>query len=455
MHAKNERMNRKVLARVRENPELFARSVLGVKPWVKQVEILEAVRDARLVAVRSGQGVGKTFTMAVAALWFLYTRRPAKVVTTAPTRAQVVGQLWQEIHRLVRGARVALGGELLQDRLKLGANWYAQGRATDAPERFQGVHSPHLLMILDEAPGIAPEIWEAAESCVTGSGSRLVAIGNPTRADGPFHAAFTSRAQSWRRIHVSCLEHPNVKCAREVMPGAVTSEWIQERARSWGVQSPLYRARVLGEFPDTSEDALIPLGWLGVEASGGERGRRVMGVDVARFGGDKTAIVVRDEREVLHIEETSGEDTMSTTGRVIDMARRFDVAPERIMVDVIGIGAGVVDRLAEQGMGVAAVNFAAKASRGTLLNLRAECYWRLRQRLAPGEDRFAVSERFAGLVGELSSIRYGFTSAGRLKIEAKKEIRRRAGRSPDRADALALTFAGWDEARLWVLGIGE
>lgn len=247
--------------RIREDPVFFCRHVLGIRPWRRQREVLRALRDHERVAVRSGHGTGKSFIAAAATLWFLYAYYPAKVITTAPTWNQVRQILWSEIRRLHAASRVPLGGRVLEERIRLGDDAFAVGISTDEAERFQGFHAESVLVILDEAPGVREEIWEAAQTLLTGRTGRLLAIGNPTRPVGSFYEAFGA-GSAWAQVRISCLDCPNVRFGREIYPRLVTRQWVEGRRRDWGEGTGLWRSRVLGEFPEDAQSLLIPRNWI-------------------------------------------------------------------------------------------------------------------------------------------------------------------------------------------------
>ena len=167
-----------------------------------------------------------------------------------------------------------------------------------------------------------------------------------------------------------------------------------------------------------------------------------MGVDVARYGADATALLVRDASTVVAVERRSGLSTMETAGRVLALARDHDVGPRNIAIDDTGLGAGVSDRLIEQGFAVQPVNAASRPQSPLFANRRAEVFWRLREALNPDSQAlFSIPQDHEDLIHELSEITYGFDSRGRIRIEAKDAIRSRLGTSPDIADACALSFA--------------
>ena len=430
------------LMRARRDPVYFCREALGIEPWTKQREVLEAVRDHGRVAVRSGHGTGKSFIAASAALWFLYSHYPAKVITTAPTWNQVRAILWNEIRAQHAAARIPLGGTVLEERLKLGPGAFAVGLSTDETERFQGYHAEHVLVILDEAPGVRDEIWEAAETLLTGRVARMLAIGNPTRASGRFYGCFAP-ASGWTTVHISCTVSPNLSGNSPLYPSLVTGAWIDERRRLWGEKSPFYRSRVLGEFPEEGDGSLVSRATLAdalTRPLPPRTGALRLGIDVARTGADATVLCVRDDGGVRHLENHDGWNTMETAGRAVRLMRELGLAPEDVFIDDTGLGAGVVDRLREQEYPVNAVVLGARATDPAhFSNVRAECFWRLRSALeGAGGLSLAGHDEIARELGET---RYGLTSAGAIRIESKETLRARLDGSPDHADALALTFA--------------
>lgn len=281
-----------MLHQYRSDPVAFVREVLQATPWDKQARILEALRDHSRVTVRSAHGVGKSWVAACAVLWFLYTRDPVTVLTTAPTQRQVREILWREIRRLHaqanrpagarwpftpriggRGAdgQPVLPGKCTANALRVSESAFALGLTTDEADRFQGFHAPHLLVVVDEASGVPEPIFDAIDGVLTSGETRLLLIGNPTNVAGRFYDSHSRPA--WARFAISALESPNVvgvdlddekqvRAAPARYPGLVTARWVADRRADWGEDSPLYQSRVLAEFPTSSEDSLIPLAWI-------------------------------------------------------------------------------------------------------------------------------------------------------------------------------------------------
>ena len=427
------------------DPVGFVVDELKAEPWEKQKEILLAVRDNPRVAVRSCNGSGKTYIAAHAVLWWLKCFPDSLVITTAPTEHQVRDVLWREIRRAYHGNEDLIGGKLHRTSLEIGDKHYAQGLSTNTPERFQGFHEGNILFVVDEASGVREGIFEAIEGSMTSDHARMLLLGNPTALSGYFYEAFHRRRSLWRTIHISALETPNVKVGKVTKPTLVTPKWVEDAKVNWGEDSPMYQIRVLGEFPSESEDTLISLKTIenAVEAKDPvtdvNDGEPVeLGVDVARFGSDRTVICVRQGDRVIDMASYTKKDTMETAGLVKAAVERY--SPACVRVDVIGVGAGVVDRLTELGVpGVTGINVAQRATNPEhFANLKAELYDGLRERFQQGRIRIPDNRK---LISELASIRYSFTSSGQTRLEDKDELRGRGQPSPDLADALMLAFA--------------
>ncbi len=445
----------KCTKRHREDPVYFARKVLGVEPWSKQVEALTAVAANERVAVKSGNGLGKGFSAAVAILWFMSCHEHAVALSTAPTFRQVRHILWKEVHRRYRNAKFDLGGKLLDTRLEMPErDSFAMGLSADSPDEFQGFHSANMLIVVDEAEGVAEPIYEAIEALMTSENCRLLLIGNPTTVTGSFRRAFHEDRELYHTITISAYDSPNVAGGAQTVPGLVTARWVEQRRKIWGEDNPIFQARVLGEFPEQSEDTLIPLSAIegAAKVSGGAVEQddapqpTVVAVDVARFGSDRSVILVRRGGQVKPVRTFRGLDTMKLTGLVVAAIKEAD--PEDVVVDEVGIGAGVVDRLKELGYRVDGVNVGRAAhDPSRFANLRAEGYWNLRQMITNGEV-FLPSDK--ELMGELASLKYSFNSVGQLLVESKDDMRKRGVRSPDRADALMLAFLPYRRrVKLW------
>lgn len=421
--------------RIRNDPVFFVEEVLHNPLWEKQKEILEAVRDNSEVAIRSCHASGKSYVAGRIVHWWLNAHTDSVVITTAPTFRQVKEVLWREIKGSVSGKNIYPRQAVLDTRIDISPQWFALGLSTDKPDQFQGFHSPHMLVLIDEASGIEPEIEEAIDGLTP---ERIVRIGQPLSTLGRFADSF--RMPGIKKIQISAFDTPNVKEGKIVIPGLITLGDIEKFKIRYGDDSDVYRVRVLGEFPRQDADSLISVDDVSKaidrEAKVLTHWEKKLGVDVARFGDDRTVILGRQMEKVFRKETFTGQDTMQIAGHVIRIAKEEGVKAQNICVDPIGVGGGVVDRLKEQGWNVTSVNVAEGPDDPEhYLNLRAELYagklkeW-IKTADLPKDDDFY----------ELTTIKYKFNSKGQLQIESKDDMKKRGLESPDVADALMLTF---------------
>ena len=426
-----------------EGPGLFVREILGAVPENYQEDLLQAVGGGkRKISVRSGHGTGKTTSLSWSMIWFLLFRYPCKVVVTAPTSAQLYDALFAELKRWINELPPALQSlvEAKTDRIELIAapsEAFISARTSRAeqPEALAGVHSDNVMLVIDEASGVPEQVFEAASGSMSGHNAVTILAGNPTRTTGTFYETHNRLADHWHTLHWSCVESSRV-----------SDEFVEEMKTRYGEDSSAYRIRVLGEFPLGDDDTIIPL-YLADAAKGRDveaspTTKTVWGLDVARFGSDRSALAKRVGPIITEVETWKGLDLMQTVGRVkaqYDGLMSAD-RPAEILVDVIGLGSGVHDRLRELGLPARAVNVSeAPAFGNTYNNLRTELIFRFRGWL---ETRGSRLPNDGELIAELTSIRYSFGSNGKMKAESKDDMRRRGLRSPDKADAVFLTFAG-------------
>lgn len=432
----------------RVRPDLFARDVFGVRLLPFQKRIIEKMYECRRVAVPSGHAVGKTFVAALLVRHFLLSG--GRVLTTATTWPQVEKILWGEIRRQARAATargITLGEDLSLTQLKTANGGEAYGLSTDEPTAFQGSHWPRQLIIFDEADGVRPEIHAAAESLMSGGECYWLMIANPERTRGPFYDA-CHRPDLWHVEHISCLDHPNVVTGREVVPGAVSREWVEERRRVWGEDSNEWRKRILGQFPTSDSGALITTELLheASERPPTARDGRHMGVDVS-LGGDETVAVLVVDRVVTDIRRWREPNLMASTGRIAQLLTEWRVQPTAVHIDACGLGAGPVARLRELGHDVHAVDFGGAPSGAwsgvhldtRFINQRVEGYYTVRALLRDGELNIAA--RFTDMWADLCAVQMiGPDSSGACRLEPKDAVKKRLGRSPDCGDALVLAL---------------
>jgi hypothetical protein len=427
---------------LRDDPALFVETVLQATPQAWQRNALDAIAKNDKVAIKSGHGVGKTAFESWLVLWWLLTRYPTKTAVTANSAHQLSDVLWTEIDRWARNMP-----QPFKDLLEFKADKIALKGASDSfavartsrrenPEALAGFHSPNMLFVVEEASGVPNVIFETASGALSTPGAKIVMCGNPTRSDGYFYDAFHSDRERWHCITVACHEGDYVD-----------PKFIGDMADKYGEDSNVFRVRVLGEFPTQSDDVLVPLHLVeeatrrDVEA--GPTTPVEWGLDVARYGGDRSALCKRQGNVVVEpIKTWQGKDLMELAGIVLAEydAVPYRMRPQAIYVDAIGLGAGLADRLRELDLPAVAVAVSESASMKDRFNkLRDELFWAAREWF---EARDCHMPQDDTLISEITGIRYKYLSTGKLKVESKDEMKKRGQRSPDVADAFVLTFAG-------------
>ncbi len=342
------------------DPVGWTRDRLGEFLWSKQRQIAESVRDNRRTAVRSCHSAGKSRIASRIASWWIDVHPPGEafVVSTAPTYPQVHAILWEEIRNAAKSASAKgdpLPGRVLQsDVWKLDdgtlVGWGRKPADTDE-HGFHGIHRRYVLALIDEACGVPRQLWTAVEAITTGPGCRILAIGNPDDPNTEF-GDVCKPGSGWNTIGISAFDTPNFTdedVPEDLRPLLLDRDWVEDKRKRWGDESPRYTSKILGQFPEIGIDTLFPPSL--IEAAQARTldpvGRTALGVDVARYGTDRTVIYVRRGGVLrLHV-ESSKEPTTATTGRAI--AARRETGADEIRVDGVGVGAGVVDQLAEQG----------------------------------------------------------------------------------------------------------
>jgi len=448
--------------RWKADPLGYVQDRFGVTPTWQQAQVLTSLLPiGAKVSVRSGHGIGKSASAAWAISWFVETHDFAKVPCTAPTARQLRDILWGELSKWRRKA-----DELSQQRRHPVGMWltnlfrlindslvdpgarewgaFARTAKKENPEALQGFHATNLLYVVDEASGVVEEVFEAAQGALSSPGARVLMLGNPTRNSGTFAASHKHNRGEYTALHFRSQDSPLVD------PG-----YRERLIRQWGEDSNVVRVRADGEFPRQEDDVLISLEWTEPctqrEPSSGD-GKRRLGVDVARMGADRTALVLRQGRVVDQIKVLSKLETMQTVGTIVSLVDSWQV--DEICVDVIGLGAGVYDRLAELkrqhylACPIVAVNVANKAplvqhpSDAKPRLLRDYLWLEMARWLREDQPVFCADDRGAceDLAGELASVGYSLESHGLLVVEDKDHMRKRLGQSPDLADALGTTF---------------
>lgn len=454
-----------------DDPVGFCREVLGVELWsVKdypagdnplaggQVEIAEAVRDHPRVSVAACYASGKTFTAACLVLWWIFTRRPAMVMTTAPTGRQVKTLLWREIRKLYKKARRRLPGRLLQTKLEISDDWWGMGFASDDPNRVAGLHeASNVLFVEDEAAGMEAEVVEGFSGITTGNDSRHLKIGNPVCVSGPFFDSHMhpQERERWKRISIDAEDTPNVREGRARVPGLVGGDWVNDKRHKWLLRglTHLWETRVKGRFYVTPGDKVIPLEWIQAahERFGNvsTEGIKALGVDVAGGGRDSSSAYHQTGRQVVHEDDWDNGDLMWQAEHVATMAEKLGV--EVVYIDKTGQGKGVYDRLAQlqreegrlHGIKLVGVGLGESATEADVYNRKSdEVQFNLRWALSPENSRaIALDPADKQLAEELGWREWWTNDRYRIQTTDKRKLKAQYGGSPDHADAVGVLFA--------------
>ena len=443
---------------VTTDPVGWTKEVLDGFLWSKQQEIVESVLHNRKTAVRSAHSTGKSYLAALIACWWISIHPPgtAFVVTTAPSSKQVHAILWEYMRRMHRIGNLP-GKVQLSDNWIIGETLVGFGRKPQDYDQhaFQGIHRDHVLVILDEACGINKWLWDAADVIAIGDTDRILAIGNPDDPASEF-AQVCKPGSSWHKIKISAFDTPSFTgedVPQHLKEALIQPSWVEGKKKDWGENHPYWSSKVLAEFPQVDDFATIPLGWITEANARWEEwaesgmpdpgGRKILGVDVARFGTDNTVIAKRIGDVIYPLESFSKLDTEVVADLV---ARRMHGRNPRAVIDVIGIGAGVFDKLNRSGFSVVGFNAGARtslvdASRENGFNsIRAAGWWRLREALDPSRGATLCLPPDEQLTADLISPRWDNVLGGKIAVESKDEVRKRLGRSTDRADAVIMAM---------------
>jgi len=470
----------------RDRPEVWFRTWLGWEPWSKQIEIAHSVRDHRHTAVPTCNAAGKSAIVARLAMWWPSVFFPAVSISTAPTERQVKEILWKEIHTAYETSIMPLskpGTEPTGTKWQLTRDQRALGITAPEydPNKFQGIRDRYTLIIVDEACGITPQIYDAIGGIMASGApgeTKLVEIGNPTDANTPFadHCEdpkvnvinigaydtpnFTMLGITEEKIvsgeWEQCVAYWNEKKDRKRFPFPLPTPWLaspawaREMFERHGLTGLEYQSRVRGEFPQQSEEAVFARYHV-------QKARRyvaseneyeanpiIMSVDVARKGQDETVLVIRQGNKYAIMGRYAKMDNMQVAGRVLHHYKelvRDHYPPEVIRIDSIG-QPGVYDRLLELGLPVEEfIASAAAFEDQRFLNCRAEAYWGLKDLM---EDEHVDLPDNEDMQKQMIGIKWE-TPAGRIQIESKDKMRRRGVKSPDIVDAIVI--ASYDGGR--------
>jgi hypothetical protein len=449
----------------RDNPVQFVEECIGAKPSEQQKELLMSLVNPKRkkYTARSGHGCGKDAFASWAILWFMVTRPFPKIVCVAPTKHQLRDILWAEIHKWLRQSKVKDEFKWNSERIhhiNHKEEWFAVALSVNAKaspeeqaETLAGHHATHQLIVVDEASGVPDPVYLPLEGALTSQDNKVILIGNMTKNTGyffdtHFHPEFKN---AWEKFHWSSEDSTNV-----------ATDYVDYMKTKYGVDSNVYRIRVLGEPPleGTDGQVVIPFHWanqcIGNEVHIPEDALKIIGVDVAGRGGDKSVVMPRRGMEILPYHEYDKVNHCDL-GEFIKVTASLEKA-SGIGIDENGIGFGVTDWLIRyyekinpkmvKGVNVTRESFKVSPVTGKKLfyQLRDDLWWKMRERCMNSQYSFPDNEQGRTLVNELSLPHYDINpSTGVIKVESKKSFRGRAMRdgrkilSPDHAEALLMT----------------
>jgi len=440
-----------------DNPVEFVEDVIKAKPTPEQADILRSVATNKMTTVRSGHGVGKSTVEAWAVIWFMLTRPFPKIPCTAPTQHQLFDILWAEVSKWLRN-NPPLAQELIWTKEKVymrgyPEEWFAVARTASKPDALQGFHSEHLLFIIDEASGVNDVIFEPVLGALSTPGARLLMCGNPTQLSGFFYDSHHKNRASYSKFHIDGRNSP-----------LVPEDFVQTIINMYGEDSDVFRVRVAGEFPLQEDDVFIPISLVENSINTEYFPRKSpdlvhIGCDVARFGDDKTVIGYKTDERVIFYKKRQGQDTMKTADDIIllgeQLVRRYRLTdPIPVKVDDGGVGGGVVDRLRQVKrndperfwwLDVYPVKFGERIRHKYYHDTTTYMMAIVKKLLSPYDEETGERKPVElilpdddDLVAQLSGRKYALTENSKIKIESKKDVKKRGQPSPDEADCVLL-----------------
>ncbi len=439
-----------------DHPTAFVKDIIQATPDKEQAKILESVAKNQLTTVRSGHGVGKSTVEAWVVIWFLLTRPFPKIPCTAPTQHQLFDILWAEISKWIRNNPI-LQKDLIWTKEKVyikgyPEEWFAVARTASKPDALQGFHAEEVLYIIDEASGVDDKIFEPVLGALSTSGARLLMCGNPTQLSGFFYDSHHKNRASYTTFHIDGRNSSRV-----------SQDFVQTIIRMYGEDSDVFRVRVAGEFPLQEEDIFIPLSLVEhsimTEYSIPQKPTLLhIGADIARFGDDKTVIGYKANEKVTFYKKRCGQDTMKTADDIVLLGEQLvqkyqPTEPIPIKIDDGGVGGGVVDRLRQikrnqperfWWMEIYPVKFGQRIQHKHYYDSTTYMMAVVKKLLQPYDEQGnpkpieLILPNDDDMAAQLSGRKYFLTENSKIKIESKKEMKKRGRPSPDEADCILL-----------------
>ncbi len=416
--------------------EFFVTQILKIVPSTQQLSVIRAIDSGvKKIAIKSGHGTGKTSLISWIVLWFGLFKYDAKIPMTAPTKNQLYDILIPEITKWAKRLPDLLADEVDCQKEKIvfrnGNFAVARTARKEQPEALQGFHADNIFFVLEEASGIPDKIFEVAEGALTSENSYAIMAGNPTRTTGFFYKTFAYPDGIWKLFTFNAEESENV-----------SRQAIIAFQKKYGKDSDVYRVRVQGEFPRGTSNVVIPISIIEEAIARDEydnSGDEVWALDVADYGDDRSVLAKRKGKYLYGYKVWRNLDLPELLAELIQEYKKAKIKPKAIFIDAIGVGSSLASMAQKAGLKVAIpVKASYKATQKDLyMNARAEWFFRMKEALED-EGKMINDDYF---IGELGAITYEINEKGLYQLTSKKKIKQELGRSPDIADAFAMTFA--------------
>lgn len=457
------------------NPVEAMKDWFKVTPTDYQGDILTDMftghnRETR-IAIKSAHGVGKTTLTSWAGWYWLITRRPSRVVATAPVQAQLRDVLWPEYakwwSKMPEGLKEQwmISGEHIRNK-ESPKDWFAVSRTSNRPENLQGFHHQSLMIQADEASGVPGPVFEVIEGALSeselpGSEAVLLMTGNPNFTAGEFYHAFYKNSDIYKRYTITGdpTTEPTKNCGKFYVSKRVTAKYRSTMAKKYGTTGSVYDVRVRGMFPRMDDGAVIPLEWA-------ERAVRVplphfdkvadaftLVLDVARKGADETVLGVFRRNHCISMKawpKTSTEECVDIIKEKFDLLEDRGYRVDKCIVDEPGVGGGVIDSGLRRGLPITPYNGGQtmkvdkdpEEDQRMFANRRTRDWWNVRRCMEREDVHIPDDEE---LINQLASVQYDYNEREKILVESKRKMRDRLGddASPDRADVIVMGLAPW------------
>lgn len=442
------------IKRWKKDPVLFVHEEFGVEPDEWQKDFLRNYIEGQRSGAKACKGPGKTAVLAWCAWHFLVCFKDCKIGATSITGDNLRDNLWAEMAKWQARGKVTkacftwaaekiTNNDYPETWFMAARRWLRDATGDQQANALAGLHADNIMFIIDEAGGVPDAVMAAAEAVLANAGTdvnpnavaKILICGNPTHLSGPLYRACTTEASLWKMIEITGDPDDPKRSPR------ISINWAREQIKKYGVDNPWVMVNVFGKFPPASINALLGPDEVLAAMTRSLRTEvwmnevKVLGVDVALQGDDSTVITPRQGPVIFKQKVLRSPDPKFIAGVVANAIKKFN--PDAVFIDNTGgWGSGVISHLRDWGYAVTGVQFSEKALDSNFFNKRTEIHHNLARFIKDGGCLPNEPE----LKEELCAQTY--THKGdKLLMTAKDQIKEELGRSPDRADSAALTFA--------------